>query len=110
MLKVPVHLDEPPTGRIQIESFDGGFLSVVACESHGSQARVSRSERAKKLGRPVDRPVVDEEELERDAEGFHRRHDARRECLDVALLVEDGDDDTVGNIGGKSARAQACGR
>ena len=30
---------------------------------------------------------------------FHRRHDARRQGLDVSLFVEDGDDDAVDDTG-----------
>ena len=51
---------------------------------------------ARALGRAVARPVVDEEELEGRADGLHRRDDARRQRLDVPLLVEDGNDDAVG--------------
>ena len=50
-------------------------------------------------GGAVARTVVDEEELERLADSLHGGDDARREGLDVALLVEDRDDDAVGDGG-----------
>ena len=97
VLQIAVHLDEPAAARVEVEGLDRGLLAVVAGEADDADARVARTRLAQELGRAVARSVVDEEELEGRADPLHRADDARRERLDVALLVEDGDDDAVGD-------------
>src|SRR3989449_9944782 len=93
VLQVGIHgHDHPPTRGLEAR-VGGRRLAGVRLESDESDTSIALAEATDDLGAPVLAPVVDEDDLELDAQSFEHRAELGPQWREISLPVVHRDDD-----------------